>query len=63
MGNADLVSFINLKAMSEEGNRGQVETLGILLGSFEVRNAKPAIFNGRPGSLVESIQLALPLAL
>lgn len=38
-----------------------MEAPGTLPGSFEVRNAKPAIFNGRPGSVVESIGAVLPL--
>lgn len=38
-----------------------MEAPGTLLGSFEVRNAKPAIFNDRPGSIVESTGAALPL--
>lgn len=58
----DLVPFVSLKALREGGSeRGWVEALGILPGSSEVRNAKPAIFNARPGSIVESTGAALPL--
>lgn len=38
-----------------------MEAPGTLLGSFEVGNAKSAIFNGRPGSVVEITEAALPL--
>lgn len=37
------------------GSRGWVEVLGTLAASCEARRAKPAIFNGRPGSAVESM--------
>lgn len=34
---------------------------GTLPGSSEVRNAKPATLHGRPGSVVESMGMTLPL--
>lgn len=45
------------------GSRGWVEVLGTLAASCEARRAKPAIFNGRPGSAVESMGAVLPLTL
>lgn len=45
----------------KEGRRGWAETPGTFPALFEVRNAKPAIFNGWPGSSVESRKAAVLL--
>lgn len=47
--------------MSEGGQEGVGGDSWDLPASFEVRNAKPAIFNGWPGSSVESREAALLL--